>query len=237
MDSAGAERRERASRLQSGAARAAVLGINDGLVTNISLILGVVGATATPGIVQLAGLASLVAGAASMAVGEYVSMRAQVELLERLLEEERQAIRANPQRERAILQATMEQHGFDHATSSAATRDLFGDPERALTVYARAVFGVNPAEMGSPWASAVSSFVTFALGALVPLVPWFVTTGASAVASSLVLAGAAAVAIGALLGVSTGGQWLHSAMRQLLVVALASGITFLVGKLFGTAVS
>jgi VIT1/CCC1 family predicted Fe2+/Mn2+ transporter len=131
----------------------------------------------------------------------------------------------------------MEQHGFDRATSSAVTKDLFGDPERALTVYARAVFGVNPEEMGSPWASAVSSFVTFALGALVPLVPWFVATGTSAIISSLALAGGAAVAIGALLGMSTGGRWLRSAMRQLLVVALACGITFLVGKFFGTAVS
>jgi hypothetical protein len=92
MDGAGAERRQRATSLQSGAARAAVLDINDGLVTNISLILGVVGATATPQVVQLAGLASLVAGAASMAVGEYISMRAQVEFLERLLEEERNVI-------------------------------------------------------------------------------------------------------------------------------------------------
>jgi len=189
MDGAGAERRQRATSLQSGAARAAVLGINDGLVTNISLILGMVGATATPQVVQLAGLASLVAGAASMAVGEYISMRAQVELLERLLEEEREAIRTDPQRERTILQATMEQHGFNQATAAATTKDLFRDPEQALTVYARAVLGVNPQEMGSAWASAISSFVTFACGAFVPLVPWFVTTGTSAMASSLGLTG------------------------------------------------
>ena len=237
MDGAGAERRQRATSLQSGAARAAVLGINDGLVTNISLILGMVGATATPQVVQLAGLASLVAGAASMAVGEYISMRAQVELLERLLEEEREAIRTDPQRERAILQATMEQHGFNQATAAATTKDLFRDPEQALTVYARAVLGVNPQEMGSAWASAISSFVTFACGAFVPLVPWFVTTGTSAMASSLGLTGGAAIAIGALLGKSTKGRCLRSAMRQLLVVALASGFTFLVGKFFGTALS
>ena len=172
----GDERRQRAMSVQSGAARAAVLGINDGLVTNISLILGVVGATASADVVQLAGLASLVAGAGSMAVGEYVSMRAQVELLERLLTEEREAIRADPERERAILQATLRRHGFDQVTSSAATKDLFRDPERALTVYSRAVLGVNPDELGSPWTSAVSSLLTFAFGALVPLVPWFITT-------------------------------------------------------------
>jgi vacuolar iron transporter family protein len=117
VDGEVAERHQWASSVQSGAARAAVLGINDGLVTNISLILGVVGATEMPGVVQLAGLASLVAGACSMAVGEYVSVRAQVALLERLLVEERQAIRANPERERALLQDTMQRHGFHEATA------------------------------------------------------------------------------------------------------------------------
>jgi vacuolar iron transporter family protein len=237
VDGEVAERRQWASSVQSGAARAAVLGINDGLVTNISLILGVVGATDTPGVVQLAGLASLVAGACSMAVGEYVSVRAQVELLERLLVEERQAIRANPERERALLQDTMQRHGFHEATARAATKELSGDPERALAVYARAVLGVNPEELGSPWTSALSSLLTFAFGALVPLLPWFITTSSSAVVSSLVLAGGAAVAIGGLLGKLTDGRWMRSALRQLLVVTLASAITFLVGRLFGTMVS
>jgi VIT1/CCC1 family predicted Fe2+/Mn2+ transporter len=98
VDGTGADRRQRVSSVPSGAVRAAMLGINDGLVTNVSLILGAVGAAATPEVVQLAGLASLVAGAGSMAVGEYISMRAQVELLERLLVEEREAIRTNPER-------------------------------------------------------------------------------------------------------------------------------------------
>ncbi len=130
----------------------------------------------------------------------------------------------------------MQRHGFAEATARAATRELSRDPERALTVYSRAVLGVNPEGFGSPWASALSSLVTFAVGALVPLVPWFITTGVSAVVSSLVLAGAATVAIGGLLGQLTGGRWLRSALRQLVVVALASGITFLVGRLFGTTV-
>jgi VIT1/CCC1 family predicted Fe2+/Mn2+ transporter len=236
VGSTGAERRQRAITVQSGAARAAVLGINDGLVTNTSLILGMVGATATAEVVQLAGFASLVAGAGSMAVGEYVSMRAQVELFERLLVEEREAIHADPERERSVLRAAMQRHGFDQAMVSQATRELFRDPERALTVYSRAVLGVNPEGLGSPWAAAASSLVTFALGALVPLVPWFITTGFSALLTSLVLTGGAAVVIGGLLGKLTGGRWMHSAMRQLLVIALTSGITFLVGKLFGTTV-
>jgi VIT1/CCC1 family predicted Fe2+/Mn2+ transporter len=97
-------------------------------------------------------------------------------------------------------------------------------------------FLMNPEDLGSPWASALSSLATFAAGAMVPLVPWFITTGVSAVVGSLALAGGAALAIGALLGQLTGGRWLRSALRQLVVVALASGVTFLVGSLFGAAV-
>ena len=131
-----------------------MLRVNDGLATNIALILGMVGAASMPEVVRLAGLASLMAGAASMAVGEYISMRAQVELLDRLLVDAREAIRADPEREHAILQDTMQRHGFDEATARAATRDLARDPERAPLVYARAVLGVNPEELGSPWTSA-----------------------------------------------------------------------------------
>src|SRR5215813_8952734 len=120
MDGAGAERRQRATSLQSGAARAAVLGINDGLVTNVSLILGVVGADATGDVVRIAGLASLVAGACSMAVGEYVSMRAQVELLERLVGDEREAMRTAPERMRRILRDALERHGFERRTAAEA---------------------------------------------------------------------------------------------------------------------
>jgi VIT1/CCC1 family predicted Fe2+/Mn2+ transporter len=222
--------------IQSGAARAAVLGINDGLVTNISLILGIVGATTTPSVVQLAGLASLVAGACAMAVGEYVSMQAQVALFKRLLVEARGAIRADPERARALLQDTLQQHGFREGTARAATRELSGEPEQALAVYSQAVLGVNPEELGSPWIAAVSSLLTFALGALVPLLPWFITSGVSAVGSSLVLAGGAAVVIGALLGKFTDGRWMRSALRHILVIMLSAATTFLLGKLFGTAV-
>src|ERR1700675_1455434 len=134
---AAAERRQRALGVESGAARGAVLGINDGLVTNTSLILGVVGAASASGVVQLAGLASLVAGACSMAVGEYVSMRAQEELLTRLLDDERKAMQEDPRREREVIRATLEEHGFDPATAEAGTKELARNPEKALGVYAR----------------------------------------------------------------------------------------------------
>jgi vacuolar iron transporter family protein len=229
-------RRQRAADVQSGEARAAVLGVNDGLVTNTSLILGVAGASAAPDVVQLAGLASLIAGAGSMAIGEWVSMRAQVELLERLLAEEREAIKADPERERAILQRTLRRHGFDDDICLRATDGLFRDSDRALRVYARAVLGVNPDEMGSPWRAAISSLVAFSLGAVAPLAPWFFAAGNAAIAASLAVAAVAALVIGGLLGQLTGGRWLRGALRQLLLVVAAAGVTFFVGKLFGTAV-
>lgn len=233
-----AEQIELAVSVQSGTARAAVLGINDGLVTNIALILGVVGASADPSVVRLAGLASLVAGACSMAVGEYISMRAQVELLERLLTEEREAIARNPQREAAILREMLLRNGLDSAAAEAICRQASRDPERALGIYSRAVLGVNPAELGSPWASAFSSLVTFAVGAFVPLAPWLVATGPKiAPMVSLALGLGTAAIIGGVLGWQTRRHVLWSAMRQVFVVSLASGLTFLVGWLLGTAAS
>ena len=232
-----AEQVELAVSVQSGTARAAVLGINDGLVTNIALILGVVGASADPSVVRLAGLASLVAGACSMAVGEYISMRAQVELLERLLTEEREAIARNPAREAAILREVLLRDGIDPKAAEAICRQASRDPERALGIYSRAVLGVNPVELGSPWASALSSLVTFAAGAFVPLAPWLIATGPRVAPMSFVLGLVAAATIGGVLGWQTRRHVLWSAMRQVFVVSLAAGLTFLVGWLLGAAAS
>lgn len=231
------DRRQRAIGVQSGAARAAVLGINDGLVTNTAMILGVVGAAGATEIVRLAGLASLVAGACSMGVGEYVSMRAQVELLERVLDEERRAMAENPARERDVIRDTLQRTGFTPALAERVTQDLARDPERALGVYSRTVLGVNPDELGSPWTSAGSSVVSFTLGALIPLLPWYIAPRPTAIVTSLALSGLAALVIGGTLGYLSNGRVLWSALRQLLVVALASAVTFLVGKLLGVAVS
>ena len=232
-----AQQMEWAASVQSGAARAAVLGINDGLVTNISLIVGMVGAAASPEVVRLAGLASLVAGACSMAVGEYISMRAQVELLERLLAEQREAMSQDPARERAVLQSILRRQGLDEKAAQAVSNVFSQDSERALRVYARAVLGLNPDELGSPWTTALSSFVTFSLGALVPLLPWFVAPGPRVGIISIAAGATAACCIGGVLGWLTRGRVVRSAIRQLLVVALASAVTFLVGRLFGTVVS
>jgi VIT1/CCC1 family predicted Fe2+/Mn2+ transporter len=223
--------RQRAVEVQRGTARAAVLGVSDGLVTNVSLILGVAAANASPAVVRLAGLASLVAGACSMAVGEYVSMRAQVELLEGLLVEEARRLRENPEVARAELEQFIVRAGVSRRTARQASRELARDPAHALSTYARSI-GLNPDELGSPWAAASSSLLTFAGGALVPLVPWFFASGRTAQLASLLLAAAASLGIGAILARLSGRRWPWPAFRQLLVIAIAAGATVLVGRLF-----
>jgi VIT1/CCC1 family predicted Fe2+/Mn2+ transporter len=223
--------RQRAAEVQRGTARAAVLGVSDGLVTNVSLILGVAAANASPAVVRLAGLASLVAGACSMAVGEYVSMRAQVELLEGLLLEEARRLRENPEVARAELEQFIVRAGVSRRTARQASRELARDPAHALSTYARSI-GLNPDELGSPWAAASSSLLTFAGGALVPLVPWFFASGSTAQLASLLLAAAASLGIGAILARLSGRRWPWPAFRQLLVIAIAAGATVLVGRLF-----
>jgi VIT1/CCC1 family predicted Fe2+/Mn2+ transporter len=118
-----------------------------------------------------------------------------------------------------------------------ATKELARDPDQALGVYARAVLGVNPDELGSPWAAALSSFVAFAAGALVPLLPWFIASRSTALAASLLLSGVAALGIGGALGYLSNHRVALLALRQLFIVALASAVTFFVGKLFGVLAS
>lgn len=222
---------------KSGTARAALLGVSDGLVTNVSLILGVAGAGAAPEIVRLAGFASLIAGALSMAAGEYISMRGQVELLEGVLKSEREQLRSNPQEALAALREVMIADGMSAATAEAASREVARRPEKAMATYARGKLGINPDELGSVWGSAGSSLVMFSLGALVPLLPWFFISGTTAVLLSLGLSALGALAIGSYLGYTTGGKLLHPALRQLFVLIIAATATYVIGLLFNVQVS
>jgi VIT1/CCC1 family predicted Fe2+/Mn2+ transporter len=234
-EAANHDSRRRAREVQSGATRAAVLGISDGLVTNVSLILGVAGAQADNRVVLLAGLASLVAGAASMAVGEYVSMAAQVELLQRLLAEYRVYMKQKPEEAREDLEEFIRRGGVLQATAHNASKQISLVPDRALAVYARSL-GLDPDELGSPVKAAATSLFTFALGALVPLVPWFLSGGTHAVAS-MVLGGAAALLVGGVLGFLGGRNVAWSAARQLLVLIIAAAATWGAGKLFDVTVT
>lgn len=218
---------------QSGTARAALLGISDGLVTNVALILGVAAAGADARVVQVAGIASLIAGACSMAVGEYISMKGQVELLESILKAEEEALHKDPANAKRVLHDIMLEDGMSDATAHQASAEVAADPTKAMAMYARGKLGLNPAELGSVWGSASSSFVMFSLGALVPLVPWFFLHGEAGIVTSLAVSAVAALGIGGYLGHSTHGRIAASAIRQLIVLILASGVTYGIGRLFG----
>ncbi len=223
--------------IQGGAARAAVFGVSDGLVSNVSLILGIAGAGPAAGVVRLAGLAGLVAGAVSMAAGEYVSMRAQTELFERELDMERVELRRNPHVELVELSQIYASRGIDPDRAREMAQDIMADPDRALETHAREELGINPNSLGSPYGAALSSLLAFALGALLPLLPWFFAQGDAAVVASIVFAALGAVAIGVSLARFTGRSPVRSAARQLGIAVVAAGITFLIGRVVGVGVS
>lgn len=215
--------------ISGGWARAAVFGVSDGLVTNVSLVLGIAGAQPGPGVVRLAGVAGLVAGACSMAAGEYVSMRAQAELLERELTLEREELARRPEGERRELVHIYESRGVAPDVARRLASEMMRTPELALETHAREELGVNPSALGSPVKAAVSSFCTFALGALLPLLPWLFGRGSGATLASVGIGAVAALAVGAALSVFTERRWWWSALRQLLIAAVAAGITYGIG--------
>jgi VIT1/CCC1 family predicted Fe2+/Mn2+ transporter len=222
--------------VQGGAARAAVFGASDGLLSNVSLILGVAGGHPSAGVVRLAGLAGLVAGAVSMAAGEYVSMRAQTELLQRELDLERRELRHKPHVELVELAQIYASKGIPPDMARDLAVEMSRTPETALEAHAREELGIDPGSLGSPWSAAISSFICFAVGALLPLLPWLFTSGNGAAVGSVVLGAAGAIAIGLALAAFTGRSRLFSASRQLGIASVAALITWGVGTLVGGGV-
>jgi vacuolar iron transporter family protein len=222
--------------IQKGSARAAVFGVSDGLVSNVSLILGVAGANPQPGVVRLAGLAGLIAGAVSMAAGEYVSMRAQAELFERELDLERRELQRSPHAETIELSNIYVSRGVQPSRARAVAEDMMRDPVVALETHAREELGIDPASLGSPIGAAFSSFLAFVVGAMIPLLPWLVGSGDAAVIGSVVLGATGALAVGIALARFTGRSQLRSGLRQLLIAAIAATVTFLVGRVVGVGV-
>lgn len=219
--------------IQGGGARAAVFGISDGLVTNVSLILGLSGASSPGGVVRLAGLAGLLGGAFSMAAGEYISMRAQTELFERELERERQEIHRSPQGELQELVNVYKSRGVSEDLALQVARQIMADPKTALETHAREELGFHPGSLGKPVQAAVASFVTFSVGAALPLIPFFTGTGNGAVLVSILITSVAAVAVGASLALFTERPWWWSSLRQLAFCAAAGAITYGVGAAVG----
>ncbi len=216
--------------------RAAVFGVSDGLVSNVSLILGMAGADAGQGLVRVAGLAGLVAGAVSMAAGEYVSMAAQRELLEHELERERHELAVNPQKETQELAELYESRGITQETAADMARGVMANPEMALEVHAREELGVDPSELGNPIQAALASLGAFALGAALPLIPWFFGGGAAAVIASIVLGLIGAIGVGAAIGLATSGPVWRAVQRQVMLAAGAAAVTYAIGALVGTEV-
>lgn len=223
--------------VQGGWARAAVFGISDGLVSNVALILGVAGASAQAEFVRVAGLSGLLAGAVSMAAGEYVSVKAQNELIEREIEIERRSILDKPEAETNELAAIYEQRGLgpEHARRMAIA--VMADPEVALDVHTREELGLSPDAVSSPMTAAGSSFGAFAIGAVAPVVPWFIGEGAAAVWASLIIGLVFAAIVGALLAKFTERSRTKTIVRQVAVAGVSCGVTYLVGSLFGTGVA
>lgn len=220
--------------VRGGGARAAVFGVSDGLVTNVALVLGMAGASPGGSIVRLAGVAGLIAGSFSMAAGEYVSMTAQRELMERELEVERRALRSDPEVETAELRTMYVRRGIDPEVAKEMVKEVMQNPDLALETHAREELGITAQNLGSPWQAAAASFVTFAVGAFIPLAPWLFTTGTLALVLSIVLGGLGALAIGAVLARFTERSVLGSALRQLGVTAVAAAVTYGIGRGVGT---
>lgn len=221
--------------LQGGGARAAVFGVSDGLVTNVSLVLGLAGAHPAVGLVRLAGLAGLIGGAFSMAAGEYVSMRAQRELLERELALEKSEIANRPEGERRELVRIYENRGVEPEMADRLAGEMMRTPELALETHAREELGIAPGGLGSPVQAAASSFATFGFGALIPLIPWLVTSGNGAIAVSVIVTAVVALGVGAALSLFTERRWWWSAVRQLGISAVAAAVTYTIGRAVGTS--
>ncbi|MEV0587248.1 VIT1/CCC1 transporter family protein [Nonomuraea sp. NPDC050310] len=223
----------RADQVQQGGARAAVLGVNDGLVSVLCLILGVAGAGSSPTAVRLAGLAGLLAGAVSMAAGEWISVTAQVELFKGVLKELRGFVRSAPDALASMLAASLRKAGFSGETAQAAAREAAATEESLFAVSARRIVGIDPGELGSPWTAAISSFALFTVGGLVPVLPWFFAGGTGAVIASIAGTGLAGLGVGAVVARSSGRNIVFGALRQLLIVLLAAVVTYYAGTLVG----
>ena len=213
--------------------RAGVLGFNDGLISNVSLVMGVTGATSDPNFIVIAGVSGLLAGAFSMAAGEYVSVRAQRDVYERELEVERAELEEVPREEAQELALIYQRKGFTRQEARAVAERIIANPEVALETLAREELGLDPDQLGNPWSAAISSFLAFGFGALIPLLPNLFTTDFLALILTIALSGSAVFGIGALLGTLTGKNPFLGGGRMLFVGAAAAGVTYGIGSLVG----
>ncbi len=220
------------------ALRAAVLGANDGLVSNLSLVMGVAGAELSGGSILVTGLAGLLAGAGSMALGEWLSVQSARELFQHQIEIERAELAADPEEEQRELELIYRAKGLDEAAAKKIAVQLVADPVRAVDTLAREELGVDPQELGgSAWVAALTSFVLFAVGAVIPVIPYALLEGKAAFWTSIVASAFGLFGIGALITLMTGRSVGFSGLRQLLFGLVAAALTFGVGHLIGVSLA
>jgi vacuolar iron transporter family protein len=220
----------------AGSIRAAVFGMNDGLLSNLSLILGVAGAGVAPQAIVVTGFAGLLAGAFSMAAGKYSSVASQRDLLAKQVATEKREIEEAPEEEAAELALIFKQKGLSTEQASRTAAEILKNPDSALDTLVREELGLDPEDLGSPVAAAVSSFLMFSIGAFVPVIPFLLTSGSPAVAASAILAFVVLASVGGLVGFLSGTSVVRSALRMVGLAALAAGVTYLVGRLFGAVI-
>ncbi len=222
---------------QGGQLRAAVFGANDGLVSNASLIMGIAGATHYSGAILLTGLAGLLAGAFSMAAGEYISVRSQREMYEYQIGLEREELECYPEEEAAELALIFAARGLPKDAAQRLADTVIADPDKALDTLAREELGLNPDELGAPWGAAFSSFFSFTTGAAIPLLPFLFGSNATNLVISIGLTAVALFAVGAAISLFTGRSAWLSGLRMLLIGTAAGASTYLIGTLIGTALN
>lgn len=218
--------------ISGGPLRPVIFGAMDGLISNFSLVAGVAGASVRPHVVVLTGLAGLVAGAFSMGLGEYTSVTSQREAMQAEIEIERRELARNPEAEEAELTALYESRGLSGELAAAVARAFSRDPEQVWRIHAREELGIDPDSLPSGVLAAVSSFLSFAFGACLPLLPY--VFGASNLIASLIVSGVAVFAIGCVVSRFTGRFWLLNGLRQLALGALAGAVTYGIGHAVGT---
>lgn len=220
------------------ALRAAVLGATDGLVSNLALVMGVAGAAFSDRAIVIGGLAGILAGASSMALGEWISVRSSRELYERQIAVEAAEIAEIPEEEAEELVLIYRAKGLPEEAARELAAHIMASEETALDTMAREELGIEPEELGgSPWTAAGASFLLFALGAVIPVIPFLLLAGGAAVAASLSLAAVALFALGLGVSLLTGRGAVKSGVRQMALGLSAAGLTFAVGRLLGVAVA
>ncbi len=223
--------------LAGGSARAGVFGFSDGLVSNVSLIIGFAAGGVDSSVVRLAGIAAAVAGAASMAAGEWISISAQNELVVREIALELRELKLHPEAETSELAAMYRQHGMSREQAAISAKEVMQNPERAVMVHAREEFGLDPDHLPNPIQIGVISLVAFLSGAMLPVIPWVFTGGNNARFGSVAIAVVAAATAGAAIGQQAERSKITSAVRQVSIMLLAVGITYLIGRLVGTTIN